>query len=219
MMLLAIYYGQTSVVRWLFDRNFCPTDEHLELTLALEQTEIIQTCWDFNTLSLSSLANGEEILVLAVRFGSKDIYWDLIKKEANVNCRDRNGRTLLYHAVWSSRGNSEIIEDLLLTGIDPIEQDNAGRTPLSLWIWDRHRPTSGSRLTGQFFKYPAIEDGKDVLRRLLQSPLYHTACLLLHYGLDLVLEDVDMRAKWTQLLMLPGLGSDISDLGDVILQQ
>lgn len=89
-MSLAIHYGQTSVMRWLFDRKFCPTDEHLELALALEQTEIIQTFRDLNTRSLSSLVNGEEILVLAVRFGSKDIYRDLIKKGANTNCRDRN---------------------------------------------------------------------------------------------------------------------------------
>lgn len=116
------------------------------------------------------------------------VYWDLIKKGANINCRDQIGRTPLFHAVSKSGSSSEIIEYLLLRGLDPVARDNAGKTPLSLSI-------TYAFLTGLSLGSSAITDGKDVLRRVFRSSNYHTACLLLHYGLDSMIKDVDMRAE------------------------
>lgn len=204
MMTVAIHFRQTSVVRWLLDRNFCPTDEHLELAFDLQGSDIVQTFLDVKVLSVDTLINGRDILVLAVRSGLWDIYRGLIKKGANVNYRDRNGRTLLSHAASNSDENSEIIEDLLLTGIDATAQDSAGRISLSVSIWGRRQPRSHSLLRGQILNYLAFENDKDVLRHVSQSYDYHTACLLLHYGLDSMLEDADMRAEWMEILRLIG---------------
>lgn len=58
MMTVAIRSSQTSVVRWLVDRNCCPTDEHLELAFDLERSEIIQAILEMNLLSIDTLVNG-----------------------------------------------------------------------------------------------------------------------------------------------------------------
>ena len=198
-MYVAIRSGQTSVVRWLVDLKFTPTDEHLELGFRSQRSEIVQIFLNENFLSTNTLLNGQEILVLAVRFGLCDIYRNLIKKGANIHCSDKNGRTLLSHAVSSSGSHSEIVEDLLLTGIDPTAQDNTGQTPLSLSIWREHQAAS-YLLPVDRSSWSSAMKGEDVLWRLELSSEYRTACLLLHYGLYSMLDDVDMRAEWMELL-------------------
>lgn len=96
-MMLAIHFGQTSVVRWLFDQNVCPTDEHFEMAFHLGRSEIVQTFLDMNVISLNTWVKDHEILVLVVCFGPRDIFWDLINKRASTPCQDQNGRTLLFH--------------------------------------------------------------------------------------------------------------------------
>lgn len=200
MMTVAIHFGQTPVVRWLVDKDFTPTDEHLELAFHLQRSEIVQTLLDLNILSFNTLVNGQKILVLAVRFSLGDIYRDLIKKGANICCQDQTGRTLLSHAVASFSDNSEIIEDLLLRGLDPISQDSVGSTPLSVSIWGEHQPTSKLLLAGRRIKYSGKKSRQDSLRRVLQSFHYHSACLLLLYGLHSMLGDLEMRAEWMDVL-------------------
>lgn len=141
MMTTAIRFGRSSVVRWLGDRYIYPTDEHLKLAFNLDQSEIVQTVSDLYVLSLNTLLNGQKFSVPTVRFDFGDIYRDLIRKGANVKCRDQDGHTPLSHAALNSSNDSEIIEYLPLKGVDPIAQDNAGRTPISLLIWGEHQPT------------------------------------------------------------------------------
>ena len=201
MMTIAIYFGRISVVRWLIVRNIHPTNQHLMLAFSDGRSEIVQNFVDMNVISFDTLVNGQETLVLAVRSGFRKVYQDLVKKGGDWNFRDRSGRTLLSHAVSCSHGNSEIIEDLLLAGIDPIAPDNAGRTPLWFSLWGEHSATSRcALLTRQSLNSSAIEDSETVLRHVLLSSHHHNACLLLHYGPESVLEDGDMREGWTKLL-------------------
>lgn len=214
-MRMAIHFGQTSVVRWLFDQNVCPTDEHFEIAFHLGRPEIVQTFLDMNVLSLNTLVKGHEILVLAVCSGPRDIPWDLIKKRASTRYQDQNGRTLLFHAVSTSSNNSESIEDLLLTGIDPTAKDEAGKTPLSLSIWGGRQLRSYLLLKKRhLFKSSTFEHAKNIQQHVLQLSDDHTACLLLHYGLDTMLDDADICAEWMEILTLigtlPGLQSDVS---------
>ena len=212
MMTIAIRSGRTSVVRWLVVRNIHPTNEHLDLAFRYGQSEIVQNFVDLNVISFDTLVNGQETVVLAVRSGFRKVYQDLIKKGGHYNLRDGSGRTLLSHAV-SCHGGSEIIEDLLLAGIDPIAPDNAGRTSLWFSVWGEHRVTSrSSLLTRQSLHWSVIKDSGMVLRCVSLSSYHHTACLLLHHGLDSMLKDRDMRREWTELLdlivKLPDLQKD-----------
>lgn len=201
MMTIAIHFDRISVVRWLAVRNVHPTSKHLDLAFNHGQSEIIQTFIDNNVLSFDTLVNDQETVVLAVRSGFRKVYQDLVKKGGDWNFRDRSGRTLLSHAVLCSHENSEIVEDLLLAGIDPIAQDNAGRTPLWFSVWgDQCANSRSALLTRQLLDSSAIQDGGKVLRHVLLSSYHHTACLLLHYGLDSMLEDGHMREEWTELL-------------------
>ena len=210
MMTMAIHFGRISVVHWLVVRKFHPTNEHLDLAFRHGQSEIIQIFVDINVISFDTLVDGQEVVVLAVRSGFRKVYQGLVKKGADRNFRDRSGRTLLSHAVSCSDDNSEIVEDLLLAGIDPIARDNAGRT--SLWFSVRGEHSGFSLLTRHVLNPPAIKDGGMVLRYVLLSSFHHTACLILHYGLDSMLEDRDMRKEWTELLelivKLPNLHKD-----------
>ena len=201
MMAIAIHFGRISVVRWLVVRNSHPTNEHLTLAFSHGQSEIIQFFVDMNVISFDTLVNGQEAVVLAVRSGFRKVYQDLVKKGGDWNFRDRNGRTLLSHAVSCSHDDSEIVEDLLLAGIDPIARDNAGRTSLWFSVWGDHCANSRSALlTRQLLDSSAIQDSEMVLQHVLLSSYHHTACLLLHYGLDSMLEDEGMREEWTELL-------------------
>lgn len=125
MMTVATRSSRTSVVRWLIDRKVCPTDEHLNLAFHSRRSDIIQFFFGNECsipVSPDTLVNGQEILILAVRMSLSDIYRDLIKKGANMNCRDEYGRSILFHAVWSSTDQGGILEDLLLRGIDHNER-------------------------------------------------------------------------------------------------
>ena len=201
MMTTAIRFDRISVVHWLVVRNVHPTSEHLDLAFGRGQSEIIQIFVDMNVVSFDTLVNGQETVILAVRSGFRKVYQDLVNKGGDWNFRDRSGRTLLSHAVLCSHDNSEIVEDLLLAGIDPIAQDNAGRTPLWFSVWGDPCATSYSALlTRQLLASSAIRDGREVLRHVLLSASHHTACLVLHYGLDSMLKDGNMREEWTELL-------------------
>lgn len=93
MLTTAILFNQTSVVHWLFDRKMSPTtDKHLELAFHFQGSETVQTVSDMYILSLDRLVKGPKVLGPAVRFDFGDICRHLIRKEANVNCRDPNRR-------------------------------------------------------------------------------------------------------------------------------
>lgn len=203
MMALAIQNRRTSVVRWLVVRGVYPTNKDLALAVQDRSLEIIQTLWDMDVISLSTRVDGEELLVLAVRQDHWTLYQYLVKKGANRNTRDENGCTLLSYAVTASDNNSKIVENLLLSGSDPVAPDNSGKTPLWYSIWgDNQFACSSSLLTAQSPGLSRIKDGKKTLRHVLQSSYYRTACLLLYRGLDSMLEDEDMRAEWMKSLEL-----------------
>lgn len=83
-------------------------------------------------------------------------------------------------------------------------QDNTGRSLLSLSVWAERQPGSCSLLAREICSHSTLVSGEDLLRNILRSREYHIAGLLLHYGLDLMLEDVDMRTEWTETLTAIG---------------
>ena len=104
---------------------------------------------------------------------------------------------------------------MLLTGIDPAAKDEAGKTPLSLSTWGGRQFRSYPLLKKrQLLKSSTFEYDKNIQQHVLRLSDDHTACLLLHYGLDTILDDADIRAEWMEILTLigtlPGLQSDVS---------
>ena len=215
MMNVAIRYGPASVVRWLLDRKVCLRSGQLELAFDLRQSEILQFFLDEDSVLCNMLVRGQDNLVLAVRHELKDIYQALIKKETNWNCRDRSGRTLLFHALRNSSKDSEILEDLLLKGLDPLARDRTGETPLSLSMWGIYQQKYAFS-SGFGYHSSVITDEYDenFLRRVLESYEHRTACLLLRYGTNSMMRDVTIRAQWIGILdsiaMLPTFQSDPS---------
>ena len=217
MMSVAISHGSASVVRWLLARRFCPTDEQLKLALHFKQTEILQILLAEDSISCNMLEHGEENLVLAVRYDLKCMYQALIKKGANFNCRDQEGQTLLFHALRNSSKDSEILEDLLLKGVDPLARDEAGKTPLSLSILGLYQQHTYDLSTGFDYEPSLFKDGEKTLEHVLSSYEHRTACLLVRYGTDSMMRDVSIRFQWMSILdsiaILPTLQSDTSVSG------
>ena len=127
MMEFAILSRHTSVVRWLVVRGVYPTNGQLARAVQDRSLNIIRTLWDMNVISFNTRVNGKELLVFAVRNDLWDLYEYLLEQGADRNFRDRNGRTLLSHAVSTSCSNSElssvynhseILDDLLLARMD-----------------------------------------------------------------------------------------------------
>ena len=201
MMTLAVHYGQTTVVRWLVVRFIYPTEEDLELTFRMarfySRSDMVETVVEMYLLSYNILVNGQKLLAATVRCELGDMYQHLV----SMDCQDQYGRTLLSHASLGSSDNSKVIEDMLLTGRDPVAQCYAGGTPPSLWILGEHQPIFYVLLMAQLFD--SVEGFcKVVLQRVLSTYYYHNACLLVHYGLDSIFENVDMRTAWTDILQL-----------------
>ena len=76
--------------------------------------------------------NGWYPLHYAVNEYQFDIVELLIKNDANVNAIDDYGNSVLWRAVFSSKGNGEIIQLLLKNGSDPNLNNDSGVSPLSL---------------------------------------------------------------------------------------
>ena len=218
MMNVAIRYDSASVVRWLLARKIHPTDEQLKLAIGLKQTEILQIFLAEDSVSCSMLVSGQDYLVRAVCREHKDIYQVLIEKGANFNCRDHNGQSLLFRALEISSKDSVILEDLLLKGLDPLAQDNVGRTPLSLSILGIYQRTCALS-TAFWYDTIVMTDAEQILRRVLGSHEHRTACLLVRYGTDSMMRDVNIRAQWMSILdniaMFPTLQSDSSVSGSM----
>ena len=216
MMDVAIRSGSASVVRWLLARKVCPTDKQLKLAINFKETGILRIFLAEDSVSCNILEHGQENLVLAVHYDLKDMYQALTKTGANLNCRDENGRTLLFHALRNSSKDSEILEDLLLKGVDPLARDEAGITPLSLSILGLYQHTY--RLsTGFDYEFSLFKDGEKTLGRVLSSHEHRTACLLVRYGTDSMMRDASIRSQWISILdsiaLLPTPQRDFSVLG------
>ena len=199
MMTVAIRFGQLSVVNWLLSRHVRPTNEQLHSAFKYRHQEIIRTFYDGNTIFVDALIDGQLPLILALCNHLEDVVQGLIEKGVNVNYRDRAGRTPLSYAV-SQRSPTNTVERLIQAGADLGAEDHTGGTPLSLSIWGRHQPRPHTSPTNQVLNPTTLRYKTDVLQRVLQSFDCHTPCLLLHYGLGSMLENVDMRAEWTEIL-------------------
>ena len=216
MMDVAIYRDSAPVMRWLLAKKVCPTDEQLKLAIDFKKKRILQIFMAEDSVSCNMLEHGQENLVIAVRYNLKDMYQALINKVANANCRGHNRRTLLFHALRNSSEDSEIMEDLLLKGMDPRARDEAGRTPLSLSIWGRHQHTYG--LSTDFdYKPSSFRDGETILGRVLTLYEHRIACLLVRYGTGSMMRDGSIRSQWMSILdsiaVLPTLQCGSSVLG------
>ena len=203
MMSLALLHSQTSVLRWLFDRNVSPTYEHLELTVGVRQSEAAQIVVEKYVLTFNILVNSQKLLASTVRLNPGNMYQELIRTGANMNDRDETRRTLLSHAWLSSnRSDSQIIEELSLTGLNLMGEGGIGRLPRSPLIWGKHPPTFYPLLRAGSLDTPEGEDCHEVLRRVLRSYYYHTACSLVQCRPDSMFEDMNVRAAWTEILQL-----------------
>ena len=184
-MTIAIRYCKASVVRWLVVRKFYTTFEQLELALDvaryIPQPEMVQTVIESYLHSSDTVVDGQKLLAATVRSELVDICQDLV----SMDCQEQHEHTFLSHT--SIRG-SKIIHNLLLTGTNPIVQGHARRAPLSLWL----------RSEQQLKFY--YEHSNQSVGRILEAYYYYTACLLVHYELDSVLKDKDLRTEWTEIL-------------------
>lgn len=86
----------------------------------------------------------------AVQEGPAQRVWELLRRGAPVNGRDRNGRTPLITAL---EGNPSVVQMLLEAGADPNARDKFGQVPLALAFADaRTLPLLlrfGARVEGQ----------------------------------------------------------------------
>ncbi len=77
-------------------------------------------------------------LQLAARGTNVAIVETLLNAGADLTARDKNGRSLLYHAVWG--GHLETVRMLLKRGADPKLTDNTGDTALHIAAEKGHLP-------------------------------------------------------------------------------
>ena len=63
----------------------------------------------------------------------------LISKGADIEARDKNGRTPLFEACSSIRSKKQICELLLSKGADVNARDNQGLTPLHQALKNKHK--------------------------------------------------------------------------------
>jgi uncharacterized protein len=78
----------------------------------------------------------EDALVTATYLHELGVFENLIKKGANLNCRDGIGHTPLHAA--ADRGWKNLVERLLELGADPNLEDFAGDTPLDIALFREH---------------------------------------------------------------------------------
>ena len=207
-MTLAVRFGQTTVVRWLVIRNIYPTEKHLELAFLMAcdmdryylRSEMVQTVVETYLLSFNVFVNGQKLLAATVRCDLEGTYQHPVSMDRQIQYE----RTHLYCASLGSSGNnSKVIEDLIRTGTDPVAEWYAIGTPLSLWRVREHQPIFYVFLMAQLFNSTIGEFGQVTeLWQVLNTYYYHNACLLAHYGLDSIFENVDIRTKWTDILRL-----------------
>lgn len=81
---------------------------------------------DLNT----SQKNKGESLIIAASLGRLEMIGLLIKNHANINYKDRKGKTALMHA--ASNGHTKIVQELIDSGADLEAKDNKGRTALTI---------------------------------------------------------------------------------------
>ena len=100
-----------------------------------EEPQLIECFLKTTSASLSAfaLSTGENddqnsLLLLAVNRSDEKVVDLLLEKGADINCRDRSGRTPLFRAV--SDGNKKIARLLLDKGADIDVEDGSARTPL-----------------------------------------------------------------------------------------
>jgi ankyrin repeat protein len=77
-------------------------------------------------------ARGFVPLHLAAQEWSLDVAALLLASGATVDATNRDGNTLLFVAVFNSRGRGEMIELLRAHGADPHAPNAAGQTPIGL---------------------------------------------------------------------------------------
>ncbi|MBQ4875166.1 MAG: ankyrin repeat domain-containing protein [Rickettsiaceae bacterium H1] len=86
-------------------------------------------------------------LMYAAREGHSDIAELLIEKHADVNAKDRSGRTSLWLAAYN--GNEKIVEQLLQKNADVNAQTEEGSTPLIAAAEEGHKGVVNLLLNGK----------------------------------------------------------------------
>ena len=98
--------------------------------------ELIKAGADVNAISKN---NGETALILASRYGNIEAVLELIDAKADLNIKDKNGKSALSHAVsWAYRDEPELQKILISSGADKsdykieYEPDETGELQLML---------------------------------------------------------------------------------------
>lgn len=230
MMNLAIRHDQMPVVRWLLARHVRPVEDQLELAFRHRRQEMIQIFYDLDVLTVNTLVEGQHPLFLALSHELVDVTLHLIGKGADVDCRDSRGFTPLFYALLkhhqtlvtecilqagatvkyypggtsllhagSKRCLTPLIASMLQAGADPEAQENVAQEPPSLSICAGHEFYSRSLPLRRSFN-SKIRWGEDLSQLALRLCCCYTACLLLPYGVDPLLEDEKIRAAWMAML-------------------
>ncbi len=103
----------------------------------------IQACRDKNYVMASTLVDDGLDLEFRDREGRYPMHYAaalcfpeavdlLIRKGANIECRDHNGNTPLSDAVFHGQGRTEVIQKLLECGANPEANNHHGISPKSL---------------------------------------------------------------------------------------
>ena len=196
---IAILSGQISVVRWLFDRSIYPTDRHLDLIptgpLDGRPLDNIKEIVDIYVLSLEKRVHSQKLLAPTLRLKLREIYQDLLRKVNNVDY------TLSSPAALDPSSCSSI-EDLLLTATNPMVQKDDMRTPLSLLIWGEDQPAVFPSLLSTDEWRSTTGCYRLALPGSVKLYHYDTACVLVQYKLDSMVEVIDIRAEWMEILRL-----------------
>lgn len=103
-------------------------DAVLETTID-DFKEFVVACSNINEQEKES---GYTALHYCAQEGKVDFAKVLVEKGADLNIKDVYGNTPLFKAVFFSKGDTELIDLLLINGADPDVKNNAGVSPRML---------------------------------------------------------------------------------------
>jgi V8-like Glu-specific endopeptidase len=90
-----------------------------------------------------TLKNDDPLGLLALKKGRDDMFISMLETGANYKGKDKNGRDLLYHAIYY--GRDQAVHAILSKGYNLNEKDKSGKTPL-YWAIENNKSDLVKRL-------------------------------------------------------------------------
>ncbi len=132
-LILATVNYQPDMIKTLMSHYLDPNRTDNNGYTALMHATLVGYMEGFNLLISdlnTSQKNKGETLIIAASLGRLEMIGLLIKNHANINYKDRKGKTALMHA--ASNGYMKIVQELIDSGADLDAKDNKGRTALTI---------------------------------------------------------------------------------------